>query len=70
MKGPAATYPLAFGYSVEFTFTGLQLQAAWLPDQPKGKIAKKLLRHYRMARHDFMTKHLTPIFGTIAVVEL
>lgn len=70
MMGPTATYPLAFGYSVEFGFTGLQLQAAWLPDRPKGKTAKKLLRHYRQARHEYITRHLAPIFGTVAVVEL
>lgn len=48
------TYALPRGFSVEFVLDGLQLTANWLPDMPDRKQTRKLLRHYRRARGEFI----------------
>lgn len=48
------SYPLRDGYSVSFNLDGLRLTAEWSPDVPRGKQARKLLRHYRSARGRFI----------------
>ena len=47
-------YLLPAGYSVEFALDGPSLKAEWLPDFPRGKIARKLLPHYQHARNNFL----------------
>ena len=47
-------YPLPAGFTVEFALDGPSLIAEWLPDLPRGKIARKLLPHYQHARNNFL----------------
>jgi hypothetical protein len=48
------SYPLPFGFQVEFSLDGGHLQAAWSPHMPKGKQFEKLLPAYREARGRFI----------------
>ena len=61
------TYPLAKGYSIEFTLSDGHLEARWSPRCPKGKQAtRKLVRAYRNARNHFIASLGVPAL----VVEL
>lgn len=54
------TYRLPKGRSVEFVLDGGALSALWLPNVPKGPLARKLLPHYRAARNDFLASLEVP----------
>ena len=69
MMCPCETFDIGSGYSVEFTFDGMSLNAAWLPSLPPAKIGVKLLPAYREARSRFLER-LAPAYGTIVVVDL
>ena len=58
MNSPFAyrrTYPLLKGWSVEFVLDGSDLRCEWSPRMPTGKLAPKILPHYRAARENFFT---------------
>lgn len=62
--------PLGNGVTVTFSMDAGQMEAAFAPDLPKGRKARRFLAPYRRARDEFLRRVALRTGLTVGVVEI
>lgn len=64
----SGAYKIGREFSAEFELAGNQLTVIWDPHPPFGK--RGLVREYKRARHDFLTRASELLGGSIAIMDV
>lgn len=62
--------PIGNGLTVTFTFVSGTMEAAFAPDLPRGRKARRYLPAYRRARDEFLRRVSARTGMTIGVLEI